>query len=182
LRGAVFADVRLGIFFGEEKPMKAPVMILASVLLMLANNTSATTPVRPVLIGIYAQNYHESVTWYIENFGFETTNEVVNDHANLRIGFLDNGVFELEIYSDIVSSSESVRLTRDRFGMPSEGFVKLSLETSDLEALAHELSANAVEFVREINESDRKPDQSWFMVKDPDGNLIQIFGPTPKEH
>ena len=161
--------------------MKASAKLLASLLFMLANNTSANTPVRPVLIGIYAQNYHESVTWYIENFGFETTNEVVNDNANLRIGFLDNGAFELEIYSDIVSSPESVRLNRDRFGMPSEGFVKLSLETSDLETLAHELSANAVEFVREINESDRKPAQSWFMVKDPDGNLIQVFGPTPTE-
>lgn len=162
--------------------MRTSAMILASVLFMLANDTSANTPVRPVLIGIYAQNYHDSVTWYIENFGFETTSEVVNDSANLRIGFLDNGAFELEIYSDIVSSSESVRLNRDRFGMPSEGFVKLSLETSDLENLAHELKANAVEIVREINESDRKPGQSWFMVKDPDGNLIQVFGPTPTEH
>lgn len=162
--------------------MRTSAMILASLLFVLANNTSANTPVRPVLIGIYAQNYHGSVTWYSENFGFETTHEVVNDNANLRIGFLDNGAFELEIYSDIVSSPESVRLNRDRFGMPSEGFVKLSLETSDLEKLAHELSANAVEFVREINESDRKPGQSWFMVKDPDGNLIQIFGPTPTEH
>jgi len=162
--------------------MKAAAIILASVLLTLANYASANTPVRPVLIGIYAQNYHESVTWYIENFGFETTNEVINDNANLRIGFLDNGTFELEIYSDIVRSPESVRLNRDRFGMPSEGFVKLSLETTDLENLAHELSSNAVEFVREINESDRKPGQSWFMVKDPDGNLIQVFGPTPTGH
>jgi len=159
--------------------MKNAAIILVSVLSMLANNVSADTPVRPVLIGIYAQNYHESVTWYTKNFGFETTNEVVNDNANLRISFLDNGAFELEIYSDIIRSPESVRLSRDRFGMPSEGFVKLSLETSDLENLADELSANTVEFVRDINESDRKPGQSWFMVKDPDGNLIQVFGPTP---
>ena len=162
--------------------MKAPAIILAGLILMLADSTIANAPVRPVLIGIYAQNYQESVTWYIENFGFESTNEVVNDNANLRIGFLDNGAFELEIYSDIVIAPETVRLKRDRFGMPSEGFVKLTLETSDLEKLAHQLSANDVEFVREINESDRKPGQSWFMVKDPDGNLIQVFGPSPSEH
>ena len=67
--------------------MKGAAIILASVLLLLGNNTSADTPVRPVLIGIYAQNYHGSVTWYSSNFGFKTTNEVVNDSANLRIGF-----------------------------------------------------------------------------------------------
>ena len=159
--------------------MKGAAIFLACILIVLANSACADTPVKPVLIGIYAQNYDASATWYIRNFGFETTNEVVNDNANLRIGFLDNGAFELEIYSDIIASPESVRLDRDRFGMPAEGFVKLSLETSNLRDLANELSANDVEFVRDINESDRKPGQSWFMVKDPDGNLIQVFGPSP---
>ena len=159
--------------------MKGAAIFLASALLWLGDNTSADEPVRPVLIGIYVQNYHDSVTWYSSNFGFETTHENVNDSANLRVGWLDNGAFELEIYSDIVPSPEAVRLNRDRFGMPSEGFVKLSLETNDLQNLADELSANGVEFVRDINENDLKPGQSWLMVKDPDGNLIQVFGPTP---
>ena len=162
--------------------MKGAAIILASALLWLGDNTSADEPVRPVLIGIYVQNYHDSVTWYSSNFGFETTHENVNDSANLRVGWLDNGAFELEIYSDIVPSPEAVRLNRDRFGMPSEGFVKLSLETNDLQNLADELSANGVEFVRDINENDLKPGQSWLMVKDPDGNLIQVFGPTPTNH
>jgi len=152
------------------------------VLLLLGNNNSADTSVRPVLIGIYAQNYHDSVTWYSSNFGFEATNEVVNDSANLRIGFLDNGAFELEIYSDIVPSHEAVRQNRDRFGMPSEGFVKRSLETINLQNLTNELSASGMEFVRDINESDRKPGQSWLMVKDPDGNQIQVSGPAPTKH
>ncbi len=162
--------------------MKGAAIILASALLWLGDKTSADAPVRPVLIGIYVQNYHDSVTWYSSNFGFETTNEFVNDSVNLRIGFLDNGAFELEIYSDIVPSHEAVRLNRDRFGMPSEGFVKLSLETINLQNLIDEWSANGMEFVRDINESDRKPGQSWLMVKDPDGNLIQVFGPTPTNH
>jgi hypothetical protein len=34
--------------------------------------------------------------------------------------------------------------------------------------------------VRKINEGDRKPGKSWLMVKDADGNLMQVFGPTPK--
>lgn len=161
--------------------MKVAEIIFASLLLLLANNVLADVPVRPVLIGIYAQDYQDSVSWYGRNLGFETTNEVVNENVNLRIGFLDNGAFELEIFSDIKRPPEAQRLNRDRFGMPSEGFVKLSLETADLRKLADRLSANGVEFVREINESDRKPGQSWFMVKDPDGNLIQIFGPTPSD-
>ncbi len=162
--------------------MKNSAVILASVLCILANSSAADTPVKPVLIGIYAQNYQESVAWYGKHFGFATTKEVVNDNANLRIGFLDNGAFELEIYSDIVRSPESARLNRERFGMPSEGFVKLALETSNLAALADELNANAAEFVRDIKESDRKPGQSSLIVKDPDGNLIQVFGPTPTKH
>jgi len=172
-------EATLGILDKRGKPMKFVATILAVVLLLAGANASADTPVRPVLIGIYAQNYEDSVTWYSQTFGFEITKEVVNDNANLKIGFLDNGAFELEIYADIVRSPEVIRLKRHRFGMPSEGFVKLSLETTDLRHLGAALSANGVEFVREINESDRKPGQSWFMVKDPDGNLIQVFGPTP---
>ena len=158
--------------------MKNVTTTLACLLILFSNIASADAPVRPILIGIYAQNYTDSVTWYSRNFQFEIAKEVVNDNANLRIGFLDNGVFELEIYSDIVPSPDAVRLDRDRFGMPGEGFVKLSLETTDLQKLAEKLRANDVEFVRNINESDRKPGQSWLMVADPDGNLIQVFGPT----
>lgn len=160
--------------------MKNMVMILASLIVLLVNSASADNAVKPVLIGVFAQNYDDTVSWYSDNFGFQTVNEVVNDAANLRIGFLDNGAFELEIYSDIVPAPNAVRLDRDRFGMPGEGFVKLSLMAEDLKQLAATLSTNGVEFVRDINESDRKPGQSWFMVKDPDGNLIQVFGPTPQ--
>ena len=162
--------------------MKNTAIVSAVLFFLVSINASGATPFRPVVIGIYAQNYESTVEWYIRNFGFETTNEVSNENANVKIGFLDNGVFELEIYADIVASSESVRLDRDRFGMPSEGFVKLSLEADDLRQLADALVANGVPFVREINESDRKPGQSWFMVADPDGNLIQVFGPTPVKH
>ena len=158
--------------------MKSIVIVLASVLLLLGKSAPADIPVRPILIGIYAQDYNDTVSWYSSNFGFETVKEVVNDAANLRIGFLDNGAFELEIYSDIVPAPKIFRLERNRFGMPAEGFVKLSLEAENLQQLAVALRANGVEFVREINESDRKPEQSWFMVKDPDGNLIQVFGTT----
>ena len=163
--------------------MKIPYMILTSfMLLMSAVCSSAGSNVKPVLIGIYVLNYQESVSWYRDNFGFNLTKEIVNDEANLRIIFLDNGEFELEIYADIVSDPNAARLDRSRFGMPGEGFVKLSLDTEDLKHLAVELSDNGVDFVREIKQSDRKPNQSWFMVKDPDGNLIQIFGPTPEIH
>jgi len=160
--------------------MKNTAIILASALLLLCNSASGEVPVKPVLVGIYAQNYEDTVSWYGANLGFDVVKEVVNDAANVRIGFLDNGAFELEIYSDIVPSPKVARLDRDRFGMPSEGFVKLSLEANDLQQLAATLIANGVEIVREINESDRKPGQSWFMVKDPDGNMIQVFGPTPR--
>jgi hypothetical protein len=115
------------------------------------------------------------------NFGFKVSSEVVNENANIRIGFLDNEVFELEVYADIVPATTAVRLNRDRFGMPGEGFVKLSLEAEDLQQLAQDLKDNGVEFVRDINESDRKPGYSWFMVEDPDGNLIQVFGPDPEK-
>ena len=148
-------------------------------LCLLAIAAFGESPVRPVVVGIYAQNYQDTVSWYRQGFGFETTREVVNESANLRIGFLDNGAFELEIYADIIRDRAAARLTRDRFGMPGEGFVKLSVETDDLTLVAARLRANGASFIREINESDRKPGWSWFMVSDPDGNYVQVFGPTP---
>jgi catechol 2,3-dioxygenase-like lactoylglutathione lyase family enzyme len=154
------------------------ILAVLAVLASFANPVGAAEPVKPVLIGIYAQDYDATVAWYSANFGFEVTREVVNDDVNLRIGFLDNGAFELEIYADITPPPGRPRLTRDRFGMPSEGYVKLSLWSADLATLTAALRGNGVEWVRDINTSDRKPGQSWFMIADPDGNLIQVFGPT----
>jgi len=154
---------------------------LATALLAGGVAAAPDTSVRPVLIGIHAVDYEATVDWYRRNFGFEVEQEVVNENGNIRIGFLDNGSFELEIYGEITPEPTRERLRRDRFGMPAEGFVKLSLITGDLPGLARSLHANDVEFVREINESDRKPGFSWLMVSDPDGNLVQVFGPTPAE-
>jgi catechol 2,3-dioxygenase-like lactoylglutathione lyase family enzyme len=140
---------------------------------------AAEEPLRPVLVGIYTQSYEETIKWYVENLGFEVENEFENEPGNIRLSFLDNGEFELEIYSDLVPAEATDRISRDRFGMPTEGFVKLSLEADSLAPLESKLKANGVNFVRETNESDRKPGASWFMISDPDGNLIQVFGPTP---
>jgi hypothetical protein len=135
--------------------MKIKATILASLIILLGNSAASDSPARPVLIGIFAKKYDATVSWYGANFGFKTVTEVVNNAANLRIGFLDNGAFELEVYSNIDPALNEDRLRRDRFGMPSEGFVKLSLMTKDLSQLATALSVNGVEFVREINESGR---------------------------
>jgi len=153
-------------------------------VLILAGSLSAGVcvadePLRPVLVGIYTQSYEDTIKWYVENLGFEVEDEFENEPGNIRLSFLDNGEFELEIYSDLVPSENTDRISRERFGMPTEGFVKLSLEADSLPPLVVKLKANGVNFVRETNESDRKPDSSWFMISDPDGNLIQVFGPTP---
>jgi len=153
--------------------------VLVAASLASGVHAAASASVRPILIGIHAIDYDITVAWYSRNFGFEVEREVVNENGNIRIGFLDNGSFELEIYAEITRDTTRERLRRDRFGMPAEGFVKLSLLTDDLVGLQRSLAANGVEFVREINESDRKPGYSWFMVSDPDSNLVQVFGHTP---
>lgn len=176
-------DVQFAIAtaFQEIDPESPRLMRFLKILALFAvvtNPVNAAEPVKPVLIGIYAQDYDTTIAWYARNFGFEVTREVVNDNVNLKIGFLDNGAFELEVYADIAAPTDRARLVRDRFGMPTEGFVKLSLWTQDLASLAASLRDNGVEWVRDINTSERKPGQSWFMVADPDGNLIQVFGPA----
>lgn len=160
--------------------MNAVTRLFLLLICLITTHALGAGPVRPVVIGIFAQDYSRTVSWYSRNFEFETSKEVVREPANFRIGFLSNGEFELEIYADIVPDGDAARLPRERFGMPREGFVKLSVETDNLEAMADRLKSNGAEFVREINQSDRKPGQSWFMVSDPDGNLVQVFGPTPE--
>ena len=159
--------------------MRYRTAVLALVTYLLGSAAVARDSLKPVLIGIYSQSYEETITWYVENLGFEVVNEVENEAGNIRLSFLDNGQFELEIYSDLVPDESAARIRRDRFGMPAEGFVKLSLEAGSLPPLVERLRANGVTFVRDTNESDRKPGFSWFMISDPDGNLIQVFGPTP---
>ena len=84
----------------------------------------------------------------------------MNDRANLKTGFLDNGAIELETYSNLKPDRGAVRIARERFGMPMEGFVKLPVEADDLQKLADALSANEVEIVADINSSDRMPGHS----------------------
>ena len=146
---------------------------------LTAGLTASSQSLEPILVGVFTQSYEETIAWYVDNLGFEIINEVENEGGNIRLSFLDNGQFELEIYSDLVPSERTDRIRRDRFGMPTEGFVKLSLETDSLPPLVEKLRANGVTFVRDTNVSERKRGYSWFMISDPDGNLIQVFGPTP---
>jgi catechol 2,3-dioxygenase-like lactoylglutathione lyase family enzyme len=159
--------------------MKYATNLGLAALLFFCTASAAEIVIKPVLVGIYVKNYDESVAWYSDNLNFRMTKEVVNSNANLRIAFLDNNSFELEIYADIEPDPSAIPLVRDHFGMPGEGFTKLSLEASDLDALNDALKSRNVEFVVETKKSDRKKGKSWFMVKDPDGNLIQIFGSSP---
>ncbi len=160
---------------------KLTLLLLSAVLMLNSNGYATDVDLKPVLIGIYAKDYDTTVAWYCDNLGFEVTTENVVAGGNLMLAFLDNGSFELEIYADIEPDSTVARLARDRFGMPSEGFTKLSVETPDIAGLATVLKSRNVEFLVETKQSDRNENRSWFMIEDPDGNLIQVFGETPVE-
>jgi glyoxylase I family protein len=142
-------------------------------------NTSRTLP--PAVSSLRLNNFalavgdlERMVTWYVEVLGFEVKERDRFDAVGADYAMLDGTGFRLEL----ISRPGTPKKPADRTQPPSHldvlGWKAMVLETTDLAATTAALSEHGVDIV--WAELDLSPDTQSTMIRDPEGNMINIFG------
>ncbi len=122
-------------------------------------------------------NADVSSKWYQEKLGFRVKKKMDLPQHKLRIVFLDLNDFTLELIEfqdslSVATLQKRVPELRDRDHL--QGFVKLGFQIRDVDVLAAELKRSGVKLRMEPTD-DREFHDRFFLVEDPDGNLLQFF-------
>ncbi|WP_424960940.1 VOC family protein [Ekhidna sp.] len=131
--------------------------------------------VKPYFTAIIVEDIELSKTWYAENFGFSVLNEMANEEngfkqANLQLG--DGILLELlEIKGVSNKNAEGELKELPRF---SPGLFKIGFLVKDFDQKVNDLRVADVEFHGDIVR-DQKLNKRMVIIKDPDGNFIQLF-------
>lgn len=136
-----------------------------------------TADARPYWAGISVSDADASARWYEEKLHFGLTKKMDLPQHKLRIVFLELNGFTLELveFKDSVSfdtARKRIPELKDRDKL--RGFVKLGFLVGNVDVLAGELKRAGVKLRIELTE-DRAFGNKFFLVEDPDGNVLQFF-------
>jgi methylmalonyl-CoA/ethylmalonyl-CoA epimerase len=117
-----------------------------------------------------------AVAWYAEHFGFETEVEYRLDDIGAQVVFLRNGEARIELFHFADSEDHDP----DLFSLLKEGsgYHHIALKVADVPATVEALDRRGVEVVIPVT---RGPLGIYAMVRDVDGNFVEIFPVTDME-
>lgn len=119
------------------------------------------------------------VWWYRRVLGLRLVGQGRFEGVGADFAFLQGYGFRLELVSRTDAQHRPVDRAEPPFHLDDLGWKALVLETADLDALEMRLEKNAVECVwsrAPLTETRRST-----MIRDPEGNLIHVFGPETAE-
>jgi len=116
------------------------------------------------------------VTWYETVLGFVTTEKGRFDAVNADYAMIESGDLRLELVSRAGDAHRSVDRTMPPDHLHVLGWKALVLESDDLAATTAALVAHGVETV--WADQPLSVERRSTMIRDPEGNLINIFGPA----
>lgn len=120
-------------------------------------------------------NLNTMIVWYETVLGFTVTERGRFDVVGADFAMMESNGLRLEL----VSRADGARKPVDRTNPPDHlnvlGWKALVLETDDLTAMTAFIIANNVETV--WADQQLTAERRSTMIRDPEGNLVNIFGP-----
>jgi catechol 2,3-dioxygenase-like lactoylglutathione lyase family enzyme len=150
--------------------------IFLIVLLALGSSSlNGQQKLEPLRVGIIVKDVDQVSRWYETNLGFTTYKRMAfPQYDSLQIFFLRQGDFEIELVQKRTSFSiKSLRKDYDINKEPLEGFVKIVFRVKDIVKIHDKVKRNGVKEILGITH-DKEFDLDFFMIEDPDGNLLQF--------
>ncbi len=133
---------------------------------LLSNNTQGT------FFALSVQNIENMKDWYIQELGFELVSQGGNEQRKGAILKGHHVTIELAEFESAVSLNS---LAPSLESHEVHGYFKIGFSVKDLDALFKEVqSRKLTHFFGIVNASDGT---RTFAIKDPEGNIIQFFGP-----
>ena len=121
--------------------------------------------IRPYFVSIIVADFEKSIKWYEDVFALQTLNKVINDERGFKQANLGNSEFLLELIYLQTATSRSQQVT---------GFFKFGIRVNKFDDWIKRLRDLKVEFNGDIVE-DPVSGKKMVVIKDPDGNRIQLF-------
>ncbi len=132
---------------------------------------------KPYSIAIQANNASSLSAWYCENLGFETFDKEEFDDYSMKIYYLRQNDFVLEIIERKDAPALEKKLSK--FGKSQiPGFSKIAFEVTGLDDYIEKLKERNTNFLMEKSRSKQKNIQ-FSMFYDLEGNLIQLIERVP---
>ncbi len=115
-----------------------------------------------------------SAQWYQEVLGFHILNETENAERGFSIKNLKHGEVHLELIEIRGTISPSALLEDQPKGSRLAGFFKFGMKVSGFDAWMSHLQSKEANFHGDVV-TDPVSEKRMVIVKDPDGNRIQLF-------
>lgn len=136
---------------------------------------------RPVLdIGLVVRDFEKSLEFYRDKLGFTPTLRIEVDHETaLRTGIAAAG-FDIQYMQIGDANLKLIRMKDSPRTGPTDsdtvyGYRYVTMWVEDMDRTCEEWRAKGVEFLSEPIST--RPDVRVVVLKDPEGNLIEILGP-----
>lgn len=143
-----------------------------SFILIILGINGFSQSVRPYFSAIIVEDIEVSKAWYIEKFGFSTLSEISNEAQGFKqvnLSLEDDLLIELleiDAASNLNNSTETTQF--------AQGYFKIGFLIKNFDQMVENLKLNNVVFHGNIVR-DEKLQKRMVIIKDPDGNRIQLF-------
>ena len=166
-------------------PLRPLAATAALVLLASAPTTPAPAPaspgtLRPFLVALSVASVERSAAWYEAHLGFEIVRAPNNPRPGIGNAILRRNDFYLELVSVAGSTIRASALPLPGQNGSLQGLYKLAFWVPDIDSAAAALQQAGVPIPRGIwADTAFAGGTSFLLFEDPDGIVLQLFGPLP---
>jgi catechol 2,3-dioxygenase-like lactoylglutathione lyase family enzyme len=126
-------------------------------------------------VAISVANLEQSMEWYKTNLGFQLIQQRDFPENQVFTAIIGGVGFQLELIQN--TGSKPIAQFLEDTSQPTllQGFKKIVIQTRDLLPLYDLLKQNEVTFVYPDIQETPGVWGKWFMIEDPDGNILQFI-------
>jgi catechol 2,3-dioxygenase-like lactoylglutathione lyase family enzyme len=133
----------------------------------------AATPASPQFIALSVPDAQKSAAWYREAFGLRVLDEIRPDDGEAHVILLTSETLLMEILQLRAATSPGAEAIEK--AELSHGIFKVGFHVQDLDAAVATLRGMKARFDTGVID-DAKHGLRYVLLRDPDGNYVQLFG------
>lgn len=137
--------------------------------------SEASQALRPSLLALSVGDLDASVAWYADMLGFTETARYEFSEDRMRLAFMEKDGFELELIE--IADTPPFSAPDPNNPATRRGLVKFAFHAEEIEKLYNKAVENDAQVQSALRDSNRTGGR-FFILLDPDGNWVQVFGPA----
>jgi len=138
-----------------------------------AQSKNPTPDFQPYFSAIVAKNFTASVKWYQSVFGLKVRTEMNDPNQSYRVIILESSNYLLEILELKGSLIKEELVQGKPNGTEIQGHLKIGFKISNVNRWLEHLKSFSIDVPQVWTDSNTG--KKNFLIKDPDGNLVQFF-------